>query len=91
MIVIPKLDSVDDERKPGWLPIVSRDDAPLKPIVRCGGCGRLAGLGAHSVALDGTVTASFLDVAPDGTGCGWHEWIVLDRYDGPAFGPGEGR
>ena len=70
---------------PGWI-----ERAGFKPMVRCN-CNRLVGLGAHTIAKSGLVSASFLDLDLSGGGCGWHVWITLDGYNGPAFGPGEGR
>jgi hypothetical protein len=90
---IPRLDDPRDPRPgPGWIAVGNTDGAPLKPLVRCN-CGTLIGIAAHSVAADGTVTASFFhDKGCDpARGCDWHEFITLDGYDGPAFGPGEGR
>jgi hypothetical protein len=92
MVAIPRLDGPRDSRPgPGWVEVVCRDNgAPLKPYIRCN-CGKLLGIGLHSVAKDGTVTASFLHDAPGSDPCGWHEFLKLDGYAGPAFGPGEGR
>lgn len=90
---IPKLDDPRDLRPgAGWIAISSTDGRPLKPLIRCN-CGALIGISAHSVATDGTVTASFLyDKGCDPVrGCGWHEFLVLESYNGPKFGPGEGR
>lgn len=82
-----------DTDGPCWIPIVSGDGRPLKPVVKCR-CGRVGGLGLHTVAADGNVTASFFHPlegwASDGMGCGFHEFLKLEGYEGPAFGPHEG-
>lgn len=98
MMQIPR-STYDEPTRPAWIPVRLSGDRPGKPILRCA-CGDLIGLAAHSVAANGAVTASFYhhwsleQVAALGLrsqGCGFHEWLVLEGYDGPAFGPGEGR
>ena len=91
MVTIPRLDGPRDPRPgPGWVEVISTDGKQLKPYIRCN-CRKLLGIGLHSVHLDGTVTASFLHDAPGTEPCGWHEHLKLDGYNGPPFGPGEGR
>jgi hypothetical protein len=89
-VKIPK-GSYDDPVAPAWLPTQDKDGAPGKPIIRCA-CGRLAGIGAHHVHADGRVTASFFHPTSgwgsEGTGCGFHEFLELDGYDGPEWVPG---
>lgn len=90
---IPRGSYADDTIKPAWLPTSGRDGVPMKPIIRCA-CGELAGIGLHHVHADGRVTASFYHPA-DGwadhtkAGCGFHEMLELEGYDGPDFPPGE--
>jgi hypothetical protein len=92
--------SAIDHKTPGpaWFRVRSSDGRPLKPLIKCG-CGRIMGIALHSVSAAGEVRASFyhpvkpleagsLDTEP---GCGFHEFLELEGYDGPAFGPWEGR
>ena len=93
MITIPKLDGPRDPRPgPGWVAVIGNSGEPLKPYIRCN-CGRLIGIGLHTIHADGTVTASFLHDEPNNPAmaCGWHEFVKLEGYTGPAFGPLEGR
>lgn len=91
VMTIPRLDGPRDPRPgPGWV-AVTHGGQPRKPYIRCN-CGRLLGIGLHTVHPDGAVAASFLHDEPGtGLGCGWHEFLKLDGYDGPMFGPLEGR
>ena len=89
---IPKMDPLDGKPGgPGWCHVNAGDGRRLKPLIRCR-CGWWCGIGLHSVAADGTVSASFHHTpeCDPGRGCGWHAFVTLDGYDGPAFGPGEG-
>jgi hypothetical protein len=79
---IPKLDSFEDPQPgPGWVPI-TQDGRPVRPVLRCGGCGMMIGIRGHAISADGHVTPSVHHVQPP---CGWHVFVVLDGYDGPEF------
>jgi len=89
---IPKGSYDDESLKPAWIPIQNGDGTPAKPMIRCA-CGALMSIRLHHVHGDGRVTASFLHPivpqnppqAPEHQGCGFHEFLVLDGYDGPEF------
>jgi len=90
---IPKGSYDDGSIAPAWLPIQDREGNQLKPIIRCQ-CGSLMGIGLHHVHADGRVTASFYHWWPPDSemgkalqGCGFHEYLELDGYDGPEFPP----
>lgn len=88
---IPKGDYDREDLAPAWLPIQNTTGQPLKPIIRCR-CGRLVGLGLHHVHADGKVTASFAHpvegwAGETTPGCGFHEYLELEGYDGPEFPP----
>lgn len=95
---IPKGDYDKPEIAPAWLPIQMRNDkdelVPAKPIIRCR-CGQLMGIGLHHVHPDGRVTASFYHPetphvagsTANEPGCGFHEFLELEGYDGPEFPP----
>lgn len=93
-IRIPRGSYNDESIKPAWLPIARQDGTPLKPIIRCA-CAKLIGLGLHHVHPDGRVTASFYHWWPPEElarlgyeqGCGFHEHIELDGWDGGEFLP----
>jgi hypothetical protein len=93
-VKIPKGDYDKPEIAPAWLPIEDTAGQPMKPIIRCR-CGRLMGIGLHHVHPDGRVTASFLHPEQPGgagstdnqAGCGFHECLELEGYDGPEFPP----
>lgn len=92
---IPKGHYDNEDLAPAWLPLQNSAGAPVKPIIRCR-CGSLMGIGLHHVHADGRVTASFYHWWPEdspqfkeyGQGCGFHEFLELDGYDGPEFPPG---
>lgn len=92
IVEIPRLENMgDDDEGPGWYRVVGSDGKPHKPIIRCK-CGRLTGIGGHTVHADGTVTASFYhkrgNVYPeDPEGCEWHEYIRLLDYNCGHFEP----
>lgn len=88
---IPKLIDHDDPG-PAWSPTQTQDGKPLKPIIKCR-CGWFCGIGLHHVHSDGRVTASFYhsEECDPGRGCGFHEFIELEGYDGPEWLPGEGQ
>jgi len=95
---IPKTRAFDHTTPgPGWLSVRSSDGRPLKPLIKCR-CGQIMGIRLHSVSAAGEVRASFYHpetpgvagCADNAPGCGFHELLELDGYDGPAFGPGEG-
>lgn len=46
-------------------------------VVRCPQCSKIAVVGSHEVAIDGTVTPSL--VCPT-EGCGFHEWVKLEEW-----------
>jgi hypothetical protein len=76
--------------KPAWLAVgANADGTPHRPIIRCA-CGKLAGTRSHHVHADGRVTASFYHPLEgwdkyDAPGCGFHEFLELEGYDGPEF------
>jgi hypothetical protein len=92
---IPRGSYDDEGLKPAWLPISNREGQPLKPIIRCA-CGQLIGMGLHHVHADGRVTASFYHWWPPESeymkaghpqGCGSHEHLELEGWDGGDFPP----
>ncbi len=90
---IPRGDYDKPEIAPAWLPIKEPTGKPLKPIIRCQ-CGELIDIGLHHVYADGRVTASFYHYWPPESaeakahqGCGFHEFLELEGYDGPEFPP----
>lgn len=96
-MLIPKGSYDDDTIAPAWLPIQRRNEigklVPAKPIIRCR-CGALIGIGLHHVHADGRVTASFYHWWPPDSemgkahqGCGFHEFLELEGYDGLEFPP----
>ena len=59
--------ALDPSEELAWFPVTGG-----MPLYRCGGCGELLCLHPdHSIADDGTVTASMYH-NPDKGGCGWH-------------------
>lgn len=91
---IPKGSYDHPEIAPAWLPIVDGEGRAAKPLIRCK-CQRLMGIRLHQVHADGRVTASFYHPETPGVagssaiepGCGFHEFLELDGYDGPEFPP----
>lgn len=90
---IPKGDYDKPEIAPAWLSLQDTAGNPVKPLIRCR-CGELLGIGLHHVHTDGRVTASFYhwwppesDQARAHQGCGFHEYLELEGYDGPEFPP----
>lgn len=87
-----------DSPGPCWIATAAADGTPMKPLIVCR-CGAIFGLGLHHVHADGRVTASFYHpeapgvagCADSGPGCGFHEFLILNGYTGPAFAPGEGQ
>ncbi len=92
---IPKGTYDDETLAPAWLPIQDSAGKLARPIIRCR-CRRLMGIRLHHVHADGRVTESFYHLhptaeeepRPEWRGCGFHEYLELDGYDGPEFPPG---
>lgn len=87
---VPKMDGPEHFNHstpgPGWLS-VSQENGPHKPLIKCK-CGKIMGIKLHSVSADGEVRASFHHSQAEG-GCGFHEFIELEDYHGPARAGGE--
>lgn len=79
-------------KSPAWAQPVDTAGNKLKPIIRCN-CGQWSGIGLHHVHADGRVTASFFHATKaqhpqgDDSGCGYHVYLVLDKYSGGEFPP----
>jgi hypothetical protein len=79
--------------RPSWIRMEHQNGTPAKPLIVCA-CGELRGIGLHHVHTDGRVTASFYhrfaggaNHPESGPGCGFHEFLELEGYDGPEFLP----
>lgn len=79
------------------MPVKSAKGNFLRPNIKCQ-CGRICVISLHHVHPDGRVTASFFDSKENVfthngktyghmPGCGWHVFLVLDRYDCGEFPP----
>lgn len=93
MIIIPKAND-DYSNYPCWVATETTDGRPLKPVIFCN-CGKAFGLGNHSIAADGTVSPSFwhrdsITGNNDNLGCGFHEFIKCEGYNGAAFSKDQG-
>lgn len=83
-----------DSPGPCWIPIQDGEGKPHKPVIRCR-CGVNFHIGLHHVHADGRVTASFYHpetpgaagCADNAPGCGFHEFLELEGYEGPEFPP----
>lgn len=92
-VTIPRLANIWEDPGPGWGPDQRADGEPCHPLIKCR-CQRILHITAHTVHEDGTVWASFLHQfqapAPQreiDASCGWHEFIVLDGWDGGHVDP----
>lgn len=92
MLVIPKANE-DWSNYPCWQATVDQGGSTLKPIVICK-CGHPFGLGNHSIGTDGIISPSFWhrdkDKDNDNLGCGFHENLKCDGWDGGSFSKEEG-
>jgi len=92
MISIPKANE-DWSNYPCWQPTGTTDGRKLKPIIICK-CGHPFGLGRHSINDRGEINASFFhrdkDKEGDNLGCGFHEHLKCEGWDGGSFSISEG-
>lgn len=79
---IPKADPDKPfkDQGPAWL----ENDGSFKPLIICK-CGMVRHVKNHTLSAAGELRASFL-CEP---GCGFHEFLDLEGYSGPAFEAGQ--
>lgn len=80
MVTIPKTNN-DHTNFPCWIPVTNTKGEERRPHVRCN-CGQVTSIGNHHVHADGTVTASYFHSKEMPGGCGWHEHIKFEGYNG---------
>lgn len=67
------------DNNPCWISV--KDS---RPIIKCE-CGKIFGLNSHNISKEGIVTPSVHHSKEKDSGCGFHAYIKLKDYKGPAY------